>query len=79
MTSIVTNATRRNHFCTFFIYLHKTIKFSKIMFFPYSSPWKGALTDAGYGDGGGATNHKQSQNKTVRTNIVHTSGHFSEI
>ena len=39
-------------------------------------PRKGTLTDARDGDGGGANKHKKHP-KTFRTEIVHTSGHFS--
>ena len=47
----------------------------------YAFPRKGTLTDAGDGEGVGASNHKKSQQltkKTFRTETVHTSRHFSK-
>ena len=65
-------------FSTFFIKVIKTIK---NIFRFYIFPQKGTFTDTGDGDGGGeqiTNNHNESQ-KTVRTKIVHTSGHFPKM
>ena len=50
-----TNATRRNHFSTFFSFLFKYQKIMKNNVFLYLSPQKETLTDARDGDGGGQT------------------------
>ena len=60
---LATNATRLNHFSTFFNFFHKNHKKTKHIYSYYFFSWKGTLSDAGDGDGGGG-----EQLKTITIN-----------